>query len=597
MGPCAKFFFALLCVVFSFSGNIQSVQAYTQTLTSKGIPVHWKNPKLQLVGNPNNGSGLSEQSFFSAVVKSLQRWKYSSHGSLNFDYWQGTDSNVYDPSSEYNDQSAIYFSSNARSAPQLSGNVLGLTQVWYSVDSGEIFETDIVLNDRNYRFTSDPRDTSGYGSGSNAGGASGVRSVFIENVITHELGHAYGFSHSGGLQSTMLFMESPEQAHLSCDELVAINAIYPSSSAGTPGGLRGAVVSEANGAPVFGAHVLAISRQRGTVLATVLTDRGGNYYFSGLEPGDYFILAEPFFAGAASLPDYYAGMSANICGGRSFGRTLLMSGGGNSSPQMITVNGNSTTQAPTFAAKCSGGAASVSAMSSSASIANAPEVYNGNTGPGGFGVADAFAYSSVLHYRLRNISGHVEIHAMAYSLYSPIHPSLSLVDGAGREFSAQKIDRIYQGNSGFTNYDSALIADGLPLGDYYVKVNGYGLNATLYPAGPLALDSTPFLLVTGSVNEGAPALSGVIPNNARCLATESYPGYSSPAGGPPRRSNSEDQDNHSGFCGTIHHSDLSGGGPGAGEILGWFAPWIFMGTVLRVLRSRQLRVGAPAATL
>src|SRR5205085_9974288 len=129
--------------------------------------------------------------------------------------------------------------------------------------TGRILETDIVLNDLNFRFSTDPRDTSGYGSGGPPGRRGGMSKVFIENVLTHELGHALGLSHSGGLQSTMLFMESPEQAHLGCDEAVAVHALYGGYDS-KRGSLTGSVTS-ISGNPVFGAHVLAISRRRGTV--------------------------------------------------------------------------------------------------------------------------------------------------------------------------------------------------------------------------------------------------------------------------------------------------------------------------------------------
>src|SRR6185295_13917501 len=125
-----------------------------------------------------------------------------------------------------------------------------------------------------------------------------------------------------GLQSTMLFMESPEQAHLGCDEQIGIHSIYPSGDSGSRGWLTG-VVTGPSGQPLFGAHVLAVSRTRGAVLASGITDRSGRYSISGLEPGPYYVIAEPYLAGASALPSYYGSMNADVCGGGPFRRTVL----------------------------------------------------------------------------------------------------------------------------------------------------------------------------------------------------------------------------------------------------------------------------------
>jgi hypothetical protein len=577
--------------------------AYTATVSPGGTPVRWKGTaRIPLAGNPSNRNGISESSFYSAVVRSLQRWKAASGGSATFDYWQGTDAATYEPNSQYNGLSSIYFASNAKGDTGISSNVLGLTQVWYNTDTGEILETDIVLNDLSYRFTLNPADTSGYGSGATAVGDG--RTVFIENVLTHEIGHAFGLSHSGGLQSTMLFMESPEQAFLGCDEQVGIRAVYPSHDSGARGAIRGTVVSP-TGAPVFGAHVLAVSRQRGAVLATAVTDRSGTYALGALDPGAYFLMAEPFFAGASALPAYYNGISANVCSGRAFSRTVLTDAGGE--PQTVSAGAGGAVSAPALTVRCEGGGAAITARSSTSSPTGAPTVYDAAEGGSGFGVIDRFAYSGTLYYRLRSVSGRIEAHALAYSLYSPVDPTVEILDQAGRVVSTQAAPNVYPGTSGFVNFDSAAIAVSLPAGDYYVRVTYAGLNSTYYPGGSTSLDTVPFVLVTGSVNEGTPALSSSLAVNARCRMDENFAAYSSPPGGPERRSMDED-DGGIGFCGTVERAgeklSRSGrgpgnlGGPGAGAIAGWFLPWALMGAIARLAwRSAQLRARLGGATL
>jgi hypothetical protein len=198
-------------IVLAFAS---SAYAFTETVTSSGTPVRWKTQdggfKFNLAGNPINASGLDSEDFRQAVVTGLQRWQAASGPPLNFDYWQGTDDSIYLPNSDYNGLSSIYFASHGGKGQGLTPNILGLTQVWYNTTNGEILEADTVLNDRDFHFTMNPQDTSGYGSKKST--FQGSDRVYIENVITHELGHSLGFSHAGGLQSTMLFMESPEEA-------------------------------------------------------------------------------------------------------------------------------------------------------------------------------------------------------------------------------------------------------------------------------------------------------------------------------------------------------------------------------------------------
>ena len=589
----SRIYSAAFCLgIFSSALSSLNAHAYIPTLSAAGATVRWfGKAKLNLAGNPQNQSGLSPASIYASAVRGLQRWKQASGGGIDFDYWQGTDPGIYLPNSEYNGLSSFYFASNAKSDTHLSPNVLGLTQVWYNTSSGQILETDIVLNDRDFHFTENPTDTSGFGSGGPTFG--GARpNVFIENVLTHELGHAFGLSHSAGLQSTMLFMESPEQAHLSCDEQTGIHALYASPDAGSRGSLSGQIISDAGG-KVFGAHVLAISRHRGTVLASAITDRAGNYVIQGLEPGAYFLMAEPYYAGANALPAFYSGLNPFVCpGGEPFSRTAYVdSSGFNLQTVGVPAGGNSSV-AP-IQVHCHGNGSAAISSSSASSSASAPTIYNGS---GGVGIINRLN-SKDSFYRMGNVSGHVEIHALGFSLYSPVKLSLSLQDGSGNSVAFQSFDPVYVGDSGYVNYDSGLTADGLPPGDYYLRVSATSLSTPYFPAGTVALDSVQFAMITGSVNEGDPALSGTIPLNGRCRASEQFASYSSPPGNPPRGS-VDDGNGGVGFCGTVAaRSDKINGprppsgpdaGPNAGAMIGWLLPWAFMGLSLRLIR--RLRV-------
>jgi hypothetical protein len=502
---------------------------------------------------------------------------------------------VYPPNSDFDGLSSIYFASNSKNSSGLSPNVLGLTQVWYDTTSGQIIETDIVLNDRDFHFTTNEQDTSGYGSARPASFAS-RNQVFIENVITHELGHALGLSHSGGLQSTMLFMESPEQAHLGCDDQTAIRALYPGGNTDQRGQIEGEVKSE-GGAPVFGAHVLAISRARGTVLATAMTSREGRYRIEALEPGTYYLMLEPFFAGSGPLPAYYSNINTMVCpGGQVFGRSLLTDSSGYRL-QSVVVSPHQSTGVSPLIVRCSGssGAASIHSIESLLTgTTSSPIIFNGGHEIEGFGITDKLGVTSSGHYMLQKISGNLEIHVLAYSLYSPLHATVELVDAFGNRVDAEVFDRAYESVSGFVNYDSFLRAKDLPPGDYAIRVFPNPLDASLYPAGPVSIDSQPFVVITGSVNSFVPEMSGALPLNVRCRASEQFDRYSSPSGPPVRHSTTmEDKGEGVGFCGTLSKDGPSdrgetkgsgASGPSGNAIAGWFLPWLAMGAMAQVMR-------------
>jgi hypothetical protein len=577
-----------------------SAYAYTPSVTSGGIPVLWpQNPKLNLAGNPKNRSGLSDDEVEASVVRGLQRWKKASGGRMDFDYWQGSDSSVFLPNSDYNGLSSVYFASNVTTGrlPNLSGSVLGLTQVWYDAKSGEILEADIVLNDIDFKFTTNEKDTSGFGAPQTGEtvGLGATPAVFIENVLTHEIGHALGLSHSGGLQSTMLYMESPEQAHLGCDEEVAIRALYPADDSSQRGRITGKAFSP-DGSPLFGAQVSAVSRRRGVAIATSMVDKSGNYAIEALEPGSYSILIEPFLEGSQSLPDYYTGSDPFVCAGRTaFRRTFLADSVGKLT-SLVVSPGAATTEAPDLVANC-GQAISTSVGANA--MATAPVIFSPLAGdPTGFSYVDSFRSSdksqespesgesgaaTTLFYKLQGISGHLEIHALSYSLFSPIHADLALLDSAGNVvFKATP--SVYLGDSGYVNFDTAINANGLAEGDYTVRLTASLVDYWDYPMGEMLVDENPFFLLTGSLNEPEPSLKESLPVNARCRMLEKFPTYSQPAGSPPRLS-IDGQDSGGGFCSTVN-SERPKPPFGAARVIAWFLPWLMMAGYVRLLRRR-----------
>ncbi len=537
-------------------------QGYVSSRTADGSYVKWPGiPKMNLAGNPLNKSGLTHDYVYQAAVRSLFRWKQSSGNLLNFDYWQGTHSQVFETNSNYNGQNSLYFAS--QSGQGMDSNVIGLTQVWYDTQSGEILETDMVFNDLTYQFTSNPQDSS----------SNGNSRVFFENVLTHELGHAFGLSHSGNLQSTMLFIEAHEQNHLSCDDHAGIRALYGGSAYSGSVSISGKVIAP-DGRGLHGAHLVAVSQDRGVAIASSMSDASGNYVIDALPPGNYVIYAEPFYAGAESLSGYYRGINTKVCSGKEFGRTFLRGSNG----ALKAVSAQQRVSVESLTVDCTGGA-SVSPVggSSFSSAYSVPIRYDR------FALTDQVRPGAARYYRFEDVEGKLQVSLLGYSLYSPLALAAELIDEGGRALDVSIQQPVFTGVSGYSNYDVKVSAEGLPLGDYTLKVYTSYLSQDRFPAGRVSTDSNPFLVMVGALNPPPVSFGNLYPENGRCEFKENFPAYQSPGGLPPRKF--DDESENVGFCGTL--SGPTSTPPGA--IFGWFVPWLFMLFIFVDQRRRSFR--------
>ncbi len=589
---------------------LQNAQAFIPSVTSTGKQLRWDLPiHLNLIGNPTNRSNLSEKSFFNAVVSSLRQWQKASGQVFSFDYWQGSDRKLYPTKVALDGVSTIFFASAApEPIPQISPNVLGLTQVWYDNESGQIQEVDIILNDINFIFTDDPTDTSGYGSEQST--ASRYRThVFVQNVITHELGHVQGLSHSGGLQSSMLFMESPEQAYLGCDELAAALTIYsPRESQEKLGSVSGRI-SFQDGSPVYGAHVLAISQVRGTVLATALTDSKGKYAVRGLEPGNYYLMAEPFYAGPSALSTYFADINVKVCPGETpFNRKFLTQDDSHVLTQ-LSVSPNHSTTAPPLVVQCRPADETLASVPNSSILKRGivPEIHLNPNQQQNFGIVEQLDFTEEQVFKISGVSGNLQIYVLAYSIYSPIRASLVLYDSEGLEVRLRKLDPSYTGDSGFINYDSSIEANDLPDGTYFLKISSTRLRPYQYPAGPIALDSTPYVVLLGTSTHASlsrPSLVSYFPENARCRLPDDSSPYQSPTSQPPSPSLKQ-SGSGIGFCssspsgGTSHALRSSNTYLRLANIFSWALPWLFIFGValVRLVHKRSFALSRLRTTM
>lgn len=568
-------FIALLCGAPAF--------AHVLTIDSLGRNKWWPAATAEFFTNYSNTTGLSGPQVFTALTNSLSYWKYGGTASVSFDYWQGNGSTV-SPVVSYDGRNAVFFYSQAQNVTLGSG-VIGVTYVYSTGTS--ILETDIVFNDQDFVFSLDPANTTNL---------TGASTVYLEGVATHEFGHAYGLSHSSNQMSSMMWQEARGQSKPSCDDLTGLAALYPNGSyTAQAGAISGTIRNAAGTTGVFGAHVQAISRRRGTVLGAAVTGPSGAFTIPNLEPGAYTLMVEPFtnivsaLCGGSAVGCYYGATNASTtCGGSAFKRFFPESAAGYASVQTVTAG--ATVNAGSFNVTC---AAMNQLHANTGALGTAPTVLNavGSTATAVYGVFSGAAGADTHYYRITNVPNGAVVSAktLSFSLYSRADVTVSLVDSLGVAMGASVADVFpaAPGAGKYVNHDSSASATTAAAGDVYVKVlyaanfsaglNGEGYsNMGRYP-GPAAVDSQPFYHLLLTINDATALVqvggAAVLADNARCEKSYSFSAYPN-RGSPPALSSNSSASSSSGAsvggavkkitggCGTIASSR---GGRGSGD--------------------------------
>lgn len=551
---------ALVLIVLSLT---DVVWAYTTSETGSGAMVRWRvGQKLNLAGNPRGNHALSSSFIWDAVVGALTQWKWASKGEFDFDYWQGTDASVFKPGVSLNGLSSLSFAS--QSGVSIDSNVIGYTQLWFNSASGDLIETDVIFNDRNYQFTSNPSDTSSRSSG-------GMPRVYIPNVVTHELGHALGLSHSSSFNSSMLYVEYREQSHLGCDDIAGVKALYGSDPS-SYGALQGQVLNP-SGAPLVGGAVVAVSQATGFPLAEALTDQNGNYLFGSLPTGDYSLAVAPYQGASGSVPARFQARSSDrsFCGSSSFPLNVV---GRDGVATRISVNSNQIQSAGTYRVNCSG------VESASASIGSDHL---------GEGVYSDRASSGTMRTYTFQANGPFRVTGLGHLLLSPVSTSLSVVGPGGSAISVTKSAPVFSSNSGFEIVDGSL--EGVAFGTVTLRVTAQAISMDDFPTPSVNPGSDSVYLLSIKTS-GIGATPTTLNTQARCKPPETQLTYQSPAGGPVTlNASTETSRDLVGFCGSITSikKDKNLPPPSAGTVLGWLAPFAMIG-IHQILRRRRRQI-------
>lgn len=260
-----------LVVLLTFFSSL--TWAHQSTLNPDGNEIYWVNPVVPMVIQTNT-TDLTAATITSVIQNSMNQWNGSS--------------NVARVNSVGSSTNEIKFSS---SFPY--GNaVIGVTELNYNT-SGAIQKATIVLNDY-YKFHGSP-------------GIYAPREVFLGDVVTHELGHVFGLSHSEVLDASMFYSSFSGQSTVGFDDQTGVRQKYDTAFGKITG-----VVKGGNNIGVLGVHVQAISRETGKATG-VVSDENGNFELGGLNLNDtYYIYTSPV-KNPESLPGYFANVQDEFC--------------------------------------------------------------------------------------------------------------------------------------------------------------------------------------------------------------------------------------------------------------------------------------------
>jgi predicted Zn-dependent protease len=258
----------VLCLFFISFASL----AHQTSLSSGGRELFWANTSIPVAINTNT-TDMSAANVRTIVQNSMAQWN------------QYTSAKVNAVSSSSNE---IRFVSNF---PYGSG-VIGVTETSYN-SAGAIQRAVISLNDDYYFYSTE--------------GFYGPKQVFLGDVVTHELGHLFGLSHSEVLNSTMFYSNFSGQSTVALDDRSGIRQKYEH--------IYGTITGQVQGGShigVLGVHVQAISRRTGESSGAI-SDEAGNFTLGGLDLNDTYYLYTSPIKNTDSLPGYYSNTQDSFC--------------------------------------------------------------------------------------------------------------------------------------------------------------------------------------------------------------------------------------------------------------------------------------------
>jgi len=255
--------------VLALSAGVHAYSSYAR----------WASGSATFYVNPANAD-VSTSAAISAVQTAMDVWNTQSGSAFRYQYG-GT---ATDTATAYDNRNVILFRGTT------NGSALASTYSWWN-SSNQLLDSDIVFWDGAFKFFA---GTSGCLSG-----------AYIEDIATHELGHALGLNHSSVASATMY----PSYSYcsqalrtLDADDISGAQNLYPGGGSQTNSAPSVSVTSPVAGATFADLTTIAFAgsasdNQDGNLTASLQwTDNGraigsGGSFSTVLTAGTHSIVA------------------------------------------------------------------------------------------------------------------------------------------------------------------------------------------------------------------------------------------------------------------------------------------------------------------
>lgn len=277
--------------IFTLIFSFQSL-AYVISKSDSGANLKWleQGSQIELYINPiplgRNTAGISSSSVMSIFQNSIDEWNKYSPYELVPTYTTNTSG-----------KNSIEFSDDAS---LLGSGVVAITEVNYNSNNGYISSANIYFNESG---------TNGLLFTDNEA-ISGEYYAYLGDVLTHELGHFLGLSHSEVVGSSMIYSVFKNQHELHSDDYLGVWDIY--DKVYYTGEIKGNVVG-GQAISVFGAHVSLIATSTMEVYQSQVTNEQGEFHFKNLPTDESYLIYVSPFKNLSTISDYYSTALSSYC--------------------------------------------------------------------------------------------------------------------------------------------------------------------------------------------------------------------------------------------------------------------------------------------